>query len=251
MDGLINFYKPPGLTSAKALYRVRKITGVRKSGHAGTLDPAAEGVLVLCLGRGTKLVEALMDQPKVYRAHARLDVTSESFDADRPLQAVPVAAPPNLGAVVAASRRLEGVLWQVPPAVSALKVGGRAAYKLERAGKAPELQARQVQVYWLHVHWYAWPVIDFEVACGRGTYVRALIRDLGTQLGTGGCLTALVRRAVGPFRVESAWTLAALEEAGGERTGSGCFPRYLVPLEEARALLAQRPIRIPPRPSDT
>jgi tRNA pseudouridine55 synthase len=244
MDGLINFNKPIGITSAKALYRVRKITRVRKSGHAGTLDPGAAGVLVLCLGRATKLVEALMDQPKIYRASARLDVTSASFDSDRPLVEVPVATPPDEAAVRAACRRFEGAIEQAPPAISAIKVGGRPAYKRNRRGETVELKPRPVQIYWLHIHHYAWPVLEFEVACGRGTYVRALVRDLGDVLGSGGCLTGLVRAAVGPFRIEEARAFEDLENAAdpGE---------HLIPLEHARELLAVRPIPIPPRPGAT
>ena len=241
MNGIINLNKPTGITSAKALYRVRKITRVRKSGHAGTLDPASDGVLVLCLGRATKLVEALMDQPKLYRAKARLDVTSESFDSDRPLVEVPVTTVPDENAVRAACRRFEGAIAQVPPAISAVKVGGRPAYKRNRAGQTLELRARTVQVHWLYVHRYQWPTIDFELACGRGTYVRALIRDLGVALGTGGCLTALTRSAVGPFRLADAHTFAELEEAAG-------LEDYLVPLDQARHVLGQVPAPIPPRP---
>jgi len=241
MDGVINLNKPTGITSAKALYRVRKITRVRKSGHAGTLDPGAAGVLLLCLGKATKLVEALMDQPKVYRATARLDVTSESFDRDRPPIDVPVAAVPDAEGVRAACGRFEGAIEQVPPAISAVKVGGRPAYKRSRAGETLELKARTVQVYWLHVRRYEWPTIDFELACGRGTYVRALIRDLGTALGTGGCLTALARTAIGPFRLAEAHSFADLESADGQED-------YLIPLQRARDLLAQRPVPIPPRP---
>jgi len=126
--------------------------------------------------------------------------------------------------------------------MSALKVGGRPAYKLARAGKAPELQARDAQIYWLSVHRYEWPVLDFELACGRGTYVRALIRDLGRRLGTGGCLTGLTRQTVGPFDVCSAWSFERLDQARG-------MSDYLVPLERARELLAVRPIPVPPRPS--
>ena len=168
MDGVIVLNKPTGITSAKALYRVRRTTRQRKSGHAGSLDPAADGVLLLCLGKATKLVERFMDQPKVYHAAGRLDVTSESFDADRPLIPVAVEQPPDVEAVRAAARRLEGVIEQVPPAVSAIKVGGRAAYKLERAGQAPVLAGRAVTVYWLHVTRFAWPYIEFSAACGRG-----------------------------------------------------------------------------------
>jgi len=242
MDGLIVLNKPTGISSAKALYRVRRLTGVRKSGHAGTLDPAASGVLLICLGRATRLVESLMDQPKVYRATARLDVTSESFDSDRPLVPVPVAAPPDEATLRAALRRFEGSIEQVPPTISAVKVGGRPAYRRHRAGQTLQLRPRPAHIYWLHVHRYQWPVLEFELACGRGTYVRALVRDLGQALGTGGCLTALTRTAVGPFRVQDARTLDDLARAAGPQ-------EYLVPLEQARSLLAVRPAAVPPRPT--
>jgi tRNA pseudouridine55 synthase len=203
------------------------------------LDPAAEGVLVLCLGRATQLVEALMELPKVYRAAARLDVTSTSFDSDRPLTPVLVAHPPAGDEVVAACRRFEGRIEQVPPAVSALKIGGRPAYELERKGLDVPLRPRPAQIYWIHVHRYAWPDLDFEVACGRGTYIRALIRDIGQQLGTGGCLTGLVRRAVGPFTIDAAWTLDALANAAD-------LSAALIPLDRARTLASDR--TPPPHP---
>ena len=240
LHGIINFFKPTGITSAKALYAVRKVVGQRKSGHAGTLDPGADGVLVLCLGRATKLVERVMDQPKVYRARARLDVTSESYDSDRPHVPVPVDSPPSRPAIEQALRRFEGEIEQVPPAISAVKVGGQPAYKLQRQGQVPELEARTARIYWLHLHHYAWPVLDFEMACGRGTYVRALIRDLGAVLGTGGCLTALTRTAVGPFAAGDAWTLEALGSAAGP-------DEYLIELERARQLVAQQ-ASVPQRP---
>ncbi len=239
--GIITLNKPAGITSAKALYRVRKITRVRKSGHAGTLDPAADGVLVLCLGQATKLVEAIMDQPKVYRASARLDVTSKSYDSDSPLVPVETAAPPGPEELHAALASFEGRIEQVPPAVSALKIGGRPAYKLARAGQAPELKARPVIVYWLHLHRYDWPTVEFEMCCGRGTYVRALIRDLGQRLGTGGCLTALTRRAVGPFTLDRAVTFEDLEQMSDSLAA-------MLPLNRAKKLLEVRPIAIPARP---
>ena len=241
IDGIINLFKPPRITSAKALYRVRGITKVRKSGHAGTLDPAADGVLVLCLGRATKLVERIMDQPKVYRATARLDVTSESYDSDSVLAVVPVSAPPSRADVERALTSFEGEIRQVPPRISAVKVGGVPAYRRTRDGEAPELAARPVRVYWLHIRGYDWPTLDFEMACGRGTYVRALIRDLGAALSTGGCLTSLTRTRVGPFTAEEAWTfdrLAASRESDA----------YLIPFDRAMALLDRRPIAVPPRP---
>ncbi len=241
MDGIIDFNKSLGITSAKALYRVRAITGQRKSGHAGTLDPGASGVLVLCLGRATKLVESIMDQPKVYRATARLDVTSESFDSDRPLKPVDVAQPPSGDAVRSALASFEGDIEQTPPAISAVKVNGVPAYKRAGMGETLKLRARPIRIYWIHLHSYRWPALDFEMCCGRGTYVRSLIRDLGLKLGTGGCLTSLVRRSVGPFSIEDSWSIERLESAGGP-------DEYLVPLELARELLSPTAMEIPTRP---
>lgn len=243
MDGIINFHKPVGITSAKALYKVRTIGRQRKSGHAGTLDPGASGVLVLCLGRATKLVESIMDQPKVYRATARLDVTSESFDSDRPLIPVDVTRTRTEAEIRTACAQFEGNIQQTPPAISAVKVGGRPAYKHTARGKPPKLEPRTVTVYWLHVHRAEYPYVDFELCCGRGTYVRALIRDLGQRLGTGGCLTSLVRLRVGPFDLADAWTLEAL-------AGAADPADYLIPLDRAKALLDPGAKVIPPRPHD-
>jgi len=241
VDGLINLNKPTGITSAKALYRVRSITKQRRSGHAGTLDPAATGVLVICMGRATKLVESIMDQPKVYRTMARLDVTSESFDADRPLTPVDVAQIPTLETVETACRSFEGMIEQVPPRISAVKVAGVPAYKRTARDQPVELKARPVRVYWLCVHAYKWPEIDFEMCCGRGTYVRSLIRDLGENMGTGGCVTSLVRRRVGPFTVEEGWSLDALSAAANPDD-------YLIDFDCARQLLDPDAVVIPTRP---
>ena len=242
MDGIVNLDKPLGLTSAKALDRVRWITRQRKSGHAGALDPLATGVLVLCMGRATKLVEAMMDQPKLYRTAARLDVTSVSLDLEADLEQVDGVQPPSRERVAHVLAGFEGAIDQVPPAMSAVKVRGQPAYKLSRSGRPPKLDPRRVEVYWIHLRRYAWPEVEFDVACGRGTYVRSLIRDIGVRLGTGGCLTALRRLAVGPFTADESWTLERLQDAGD-------VDAYLVPLDRCRALLAERPVRIPARPS--
>ncbi len=241
MNGIINLNKPVGITSAKALYRVRTITGQRKSGHAGTLDPGAYGVLVICLGKATKLVEAIMDQPKVYRATARLDVTSESYDADRPL--IPVETPhkPTLERLLEVCASLEGEIDQVPPRISAIKLGGVPAYKRTSRSEQFTIEARSVHIYWLNIHSFDWPVLDFEMCCGRGTYVRSLIRDLGERLNIGGCLTSLVRRQVGPFTTADGWSFESLQAATGA-------DEYLMTLETARELLAPERIVIPARP---
>ena len=240
-EGIINLHKPTGITSAKALYRVRAITRQRKSGHAGTLDPGASGVLLLCLGRATKLVERIMDMPKVYRATARLDVTSNSFDADAELESVRVTEIPSRKIVSEALGGFEGDIEQVPPLVSAVKVGGRPAYKLARQGRAVELEPRRVRIYWLTLTAYDWPELSFEVCCGRGTYIRAVIRDLGERLEVGGCLTSLVRTRVGPFELGDAWTFDSLERASvGE---------YVVPFDAAVGMLSGGSLEIPQRPA--
>jgi tRNA pseudouridine55 synthase len=241
LDGIINLNKPVGITSAKALYRVRSLTGQRKSGHAGTLDPAASGVLVLCLGKATKLVESIMGLVKVYRATARLDVTSESHDGDRPITPVEVAEAPSAEVVRTACTAFEGLIDQVPPQISAVKVGGQPAYKRTRRDRPVALAPRPVHIHWLHVHAFDWPVLEFELCCGRGTYVRSLIRDLGAKLGTGGCLVALERRRVGPFIVNEAWTLESIGDATGPEA-------YVLDIEHARRMLESAVGVIPARP---
>lgn len=238
-DGLLNLNKPPGISSGKALDRVRGITGVRKSGHSGTLDPLASGVLVICMGRGTKLVEKLMDQPKRYTAVARLDVTSASHDAETAFEPVAVVSPPSRDEVLAALKEFEGDIEQVPPIFSALKIDGRCAYTLARNNKAVELKARRVRVYWLHLRRYEWPEVEFEMCCGRGTYVRSLVRDLGLRLGAGGCLKKLDRVAVGPYHIDGAVTLDELRKVPLELVAIG--------FEAALETLNQPPV-IPQRP---
>jgi tRNA pseudouridine55 synthase len=246
MDGIINLYKPVGITSAKALYRVRKIVRQRKSGHAGALDPAASGVLVLCLGKATKLVERIMDQPKVYRATARLDVTSESYDSDEPLVPVEVAAAPTPEALLKACSSFEGDIEQLPPQLSAVKIGGVPAHKRVRKGQEFELKPRPAHVNWIHVHHYEYPELDFEMCCGRGTYVRSVIRDLGERMGTGGCLTSLLRRRVGPFD-ESNWHTFEELDAIDNLTECVVSLEHVIRMLEAWSnVIPARPGRRPP-----
>ena len=179
MDGLIVLNKPAGITSAKALYRLRAACGQKKSGHSGTLDRLADGVLVICLGRATKLVESIMDLRKRYRATARLDVTSRSLDSDTPLEPVAVRGFPSAEAVWSALAAFQGETLQRPPAVSALKIGGTPSYRLVARGREVELKPRRVRIYSVTPIAYEWPIVSFEVLCGRGTYIRSLVRDLG------------------------------------------------------------------------
>jgi tRNA pseudouridine55 synthase len=206
-------------------------------------------VLVLCLGRATKLVEQIMDQPKVYRAVARLDATSDSFDSARPLIPVTVPRPPTRAALEAVLRGFEGEIEQVPPMISAVKVGGLPAYRRVLKGQSPELKARPVRIYWVHLQAYDWPTLELEMACGRGTYVRSLIRDVGQRLETGGILTRLTRTRVGPFCISNSGTLDQVAGLQFPLTGLTNRPPWFVPIDEARRLLAVRPIPLPERPS--
>jgi tRNA pseudouridine55 synthase len=149
---------------------------------------------------------------------------------------------PTVAAVQEACTTLEGEIEQVPPQISAIKIAGRPAYKRAARGQPVALEPRPVRVYWLHVHAYTYPEIDFEVCCGRGTYVRSLIRDLGTKLSTGGCLTSLVRGRVGPFEVGDAWTLEALQAVAAPE-------EYLIDLGRAQQWLDPDSVEIPGRPS--
>ena len=228
MDGIVNLNKPAGMTSARAVDQVRRATGIRKSGHAGTLDPAATGVLLVCCGKATKLVERIMDLPKVYCAAGRLDVTSFSLDSDSALELVEPRAIPSVSDIERVLLGLVGEIQQAPPNVSALKVGGVPAYKRARRGETLALPPRLVRIYSVELLGYAWPEVRFRVACGRGTYVRSIIRDLGIALGTGGCQTALEREAVGPFRVEAGMGIEQLRSAAAESV--------LIPLANAQAM---------------
>lgn len=230
MEGLVVLDKPLGLTSARALDRVRTVTRQRKSGHAGTLDPLATGVLLICLGRATKLVEKIMDQPKVYRTTVRLDQTSDSFDLECETRTAEVLRPPTLDEVRNALSRFEGWTSQVPPNTSAVKIKGVPAYRRHARGQAIQLTPRPARIDWIHVHRYQWPELDIEIGCGRGVYVRSLVRDLGLALGVGGCLTALRRVRIGPFSLENAHTVEQLRSAES-------VEQYLIPLDVARTMV--------------
>ncbi len=219
-DGLLIVDKPAGLTSHDVVARVRRLAGTRKVGHAGTLDPMATGVLILGIERGTRLLGHLAVTDKTYTATIRLGVATVSDDADGTVTARVDAAGVDEPGVAAAVADLTGEIQQRPSDVSAIKVDGRRAHALVRAGEAVDLAARTVQVGAFVVQASrrgeqdGLGVLDLDVTvdCSTGTYVRALARDLGAALGVGGHLTALRRTRVGPYDLGSAHTLAALEE---------------------------------------
>ncbi len=245
-SGVVLVDKPAGLTSHDVVARMRRIAHTRKVGHAGTLDPMATGVLVLGVGKATRLLHHLVLADKAYTATIRLGQATVTDDAEGDVVAGAATQHIDEAAVAAAMRPLTGAIMQVPSAVSAIKIGGERAYQKVRAGEQVELAARAVTVARFDLL-ATRPVgelldIDVIVECSSGTYVRALARDLGGALGVGGHLTALRRTRVGPFRIGSARTLedlAALDDpvpmplAEAVRTA---LPVRAVDADEARAL---------------
>lgn len=215
-EGLVIVDKPSGMTSHDVVGRVRRIAGTRRVGHAGTLDPMATGVLVLGIGRATRLLGRLTLTDKAYDATIRLGVSTATDDAEGDVVARTDAGGVSDEAIRAGVARLTGTIDQVPSQVSAIKVGGRRAYELARAGEQVRLEPRRVTVVRFDVLSVGRAAdgstvdLDVRVECTSGTYVRALARDLGRALGVGGHLTALRRTRVGPFT--EARTLEALAE---------------------------------------
>ncbi|HUC13262.1 MAG TPA: tRNA pseudouridine(55) synthase TruB [Acidimicrobiales bacterium] len=215
VDGLVVIDKPTGCTSHDVVARCRRIFGQRKVGHAGTLDPDATGVLLVGLGRATRLLQWLTGLPKHYTGQVVLGVATTTLDAGGQVKGTWDMRAVTLDEARSAAARLTGEITQVPPMVSALKVGGRRLHELAREGVEVERAARPVTVRRFDVDWAVpagpSPVLAIDVECSSGTYVRSLAADLGTLLGGGAHLRNLRRTAVGDFSVERAVTLEQLE----------------------------------------
>ncbi len=217
-SGIIVIDKARGFTSMDVCAVIRgrlKRGGAPKRvkvGHGGTLDPMATGVLVVLVGRATKLCDAVMVGEKVYEATVDFSHTSNTDDAEGTLVPIPVGRVPSSAEVHAAVARFVGEIEQVPPAFSALHVGGKRAYDLARQGTPVELSPRRVIVHEIEVSTYEWPSVTLRVRCGKGVYIRSLARDFGRTLGTGGVLTSLRRTRVGRWTIEQAKGLDALPQ---------------------------------------
>jgi tRNA pseudouridine55 synthase len=226
VEGLLNIDKPPRLTSHDVVARVRRLTRVARVGHAGTLDPQAMGVLLLGLGRGTKLTQFLHECPKTYRATLKLGVRTDSYDAAGRVVEVRSVGTIGREAVEAVLEGFRGAIEQVPPMFSALKRQGQRLYSLARHGIDVERQPRRVRIFRLTLVELAAETLSVEVECSSGTYIRVLADDIGARLGCGAHLTTLVRTAIGPFTLQGALTLPALEEA----VRQGDWRRPVLPL---------------------
>ncbi len=207
---LLNVNKPPGLSSRDVVDRVARLVRPAKCGHAGTLDPLATGVLVLCIGQATRLTQYVQRMAKRYEATFLLGRRSPTDDTEGEIELLVGAPQPTRDELQAALPQFVGQVRQRPPAHSAVKIGGKRAYKLARAGKAVEPPERTIAIHELAVRRYEYPELELSIHCGSGTYVRSLGRDLAAALGTAAVMSALVRTAVGRFRLEDAVTLDEL-----------------------------------------
>ncbi len=228
MYGLLVLNKPAGKSSHSAVYAVRRMTGEKRIGHAGTLDPLATGVLVLCLGQAARVSEYLVDHDKTYRATVRLGVETDTYDATGETIAFhPVDVSPEQ--ITSALRSFLGKSLQRPPAHSAVQRDGVRAYKLARRGIVVEMEPREIEIMAITLRSIQDDEVEFDVHCSKGTYIRSLAHDLGQKLGTGAHLHALTRLASGPFTLEQSVTLEEVERL----VAANELERYLIPMDRA------------------
>lgn len=204
ISGVILIDKPAGWRSRQAVDTIGKALGIRKVGHAGTLDPAATGLMVVLLNEGTKLSQYLMDGDKTYRATICLGIETNSYDADGEIVAQKPTEHLSVEQVRQALQLFRGTIMQTPPAIAAVKIDGKPAYKYARAGQHVQLKPRPVTIYSLQVLRVELPEIELEIHCSKGTYIRAIAHDLGQTLGVGGHLRQIRRTASAPFFVRDA-----------------------------------------------
>ncbi len=212
-SGILNINKPPGMTSFAVVSLVRRLTGVRRVGHAGTLDPIADGVLPVCLGQATRVVEYLVSAPKSYYATIRLGAATDTYDSEGAVTATADPSGVTQAQVEAVLQQFVGEIEQLPPMYSALKFAGQPLYRYARAGKEAPRQARTVSVYRLALRRFAPPLVEAEMEVGRGTYVRTLAHDLGERLGCHAHLERLTRLRSGPFQLSEASDLDTFQQA--------------------------------------
>jgi len=213
MDGILNINKPWGKTSFSIVAMVKRLSGERRVGHAGTLDPAATGVLPVCLGQGTRIIEFLVDATKAYRAEIELGMVTDTYDASGRIiqRGDPSGISQNQLESVLTS--FCGLIWQTPPMYSAVKYQGKPLYELARTGITVERGSRLTEIHRLELVDWQPPVATIEVVCGKGTYIRSLAYDLGQALGCGAYLKSLIRLRCGLFDIREAVSVPQLEDA--------------------------------------
>jgi tRNA pseudouridine55 synthase len=231
MDGILNLNKPTGMTSHDVVGKVRKLLGLRRVGHAGTLDPGASGVLPVCVGQATRVAEYLSESGKAYRATLVFGIVTDTYDAEGVVVRETDAGELTRTQIEALLPSFLGKQMQVPPRYSAIKLAGQPAYKRARAGEEITLEARSITIFSLEIVDWQPPALTLDIECSKGTYIRSLAYDLGERSGYGAYLSRLVRTRSGPFVLSGSITLEQLAEAveRGEVQG------YLHAAEEALA----------------
>lgn len=228
VDGVLNVLKPSGITSFAVVSRLRHLSGEPRVGHAGTLDPEATGVLVVCFGQGTRIVEFLAGARKSYRAEVELGVATDSYDASGKVVRISPPFSVTREQFEAVLRSFHGSVDQIPPMYSALKYKGKRLYQLARKGIEVPRKPRRVQLFRLELLEWRFPTVVIEVECSAGTYIRSLAQDIGLVLGCGAHLGKLVRLKSEPFHISDAVPLASLEEA----SPCGTWRRFLYSVDE-------------------
>ena len=213
VDGILNINKPWGATSFSIVAMVKHLSGERRVGHAGTLDPTATGVLPVCLGRGTRVIEFLLDSTKTYRAEIELGVATDTYDASGNITQKGDPSGISREQLVSALTSFCGLIQQTPPMYSAVKYHGKPLYELARAGINIERKSRLTKIYHLELIDWQPPAVTIEVECGKGTYIRSLAHDLGQTLGCGANLKSLTRLRYGLFDIRDAVSVSQFEDA--------------------------------------
>ena len=228
ISGILNIYKEQGYTSHDVVACLRKMTGQKKIGHTGTLDPDATGVLPVCLGRATKLCDMLTDRDKTYEAVLLLGRTTDTQDVSGKILEEHSTEELQEDAVKECILGFAGEYDQIPPMYSAVKVNGRKLYELAREGKTIERKSRRVQIHEIRIIEMELPRVRMEITCSKGTYIRTLCSDIGDRLGTGGCMENLIRTRVGRFDIRDS---VRLDEAR-DQAEQGRIEELVIPLEE-------------------
>lgn len=227
MDGLILVHKPPKLTSHDVVDELRKILGLKKVGHFGTLDPMATGLLLVGVGSATRFFPYLSKETKVYSGQIRLGYSTDTFDSDGTPTSLEIQTFPDRAKLSTAIKKMEGSISQTPPPYSAKKHRGKPLYAFARAKKDVQSKPQEVFVHFFRLIRYVPPFVHFEVKCTSGTYIRSIADDLGKDLGCGGHLCQLTRTQVGPYCLEDSFTLEELQKM----IQQGKRESYLIPLE--------------------
>ena len=238
MDGVLNLNKPTGVTSHDVVESVRRILKEKRIGHTGTLDPLATGVLVLCVGKATRIAQYLEAGEKEYRAIMRLGVTTDTLDAEGRVLKTSSYTPPDRQKIIGVIQNFIGMIMQQPPVYSAVKVGGVPSYRLAREGRAKPLEPRPVTIYRIDLTAYEDPFVTIAVKCSKGVYIRSLCAEIGDALGMGAHLAGLERTRSGGFSIEKSITLESLADLAA----TGNTVRAVTSLDDALAGFQSVPI---------